>query len=250
MLKPEMILNLKQFGMNEYEAKSYAVLLKRGPLTASLISEYSQVPQSKVYEVMKSLRGKSFIEYFGTKPQRFKAIDPAFVLKNVLDFKKKQLDKLEKKSTELISGLKADTSIAEQEVWMSTGRDMFLRKFAEAAKNATTEIKLMTTDFTRNYDLDHALLGAVKQKVTIRALAPLELEYAGRIRARWYKNIGSFIKLANAPHHNFVIVDNAVAYIMINDNPEFSFITSTNRAIVDAVSHYFDHLWECGDDFG
>ena len=88
MMKTEVVSSLRHFGMNEYEAKSYAALIRKGPQTASSISKYSSVPQSKIYEVMRSLQNKALIECFDTKPQRFKAIDPSFAFKEMVKRRK------------------------------------------------------------------------------------------------------------------------------------------------------------------
>jgi len=241
-----MVSDLRQFGMNEYEAISYAVLVGKGPLTASLISKYSKVPQSKVYEVMRSLQDKAFIECFETKPQRFKAIDPSLALAELVSKKRSLINTLEQKAKQIADSLKIQDSLDEQEVWVSKGKSIFLKKLIEAVRDSTEEIRIMTSDFIRNPDLDDALMKANK-KVKIRILCPANISESSKVRSRWYNKIAD-IKIADSPNHNFIISNNT-AYIMTNDNPVFEFVTSSNKAIVNAVNHYFEHLWQCGDDF-
>jgi len=71
MLREDLVKSLKEFGLSEYEAKAYLVLTIHGPLTASSVSELSNVPQSKVYAVLKSLVSKYLAEYWNGKPLKY-----------------------------------------------------------------------------------------------------------------------------------------------------------------------------------
>jgi sugar-specific transcriptional regulator TrmB len=54
--------SLQEFGLTDYEIRSYTSLLEIGPATASQLSEASSVPYSKIYEVLGSLEKKGWIE--------------------------------------------------------------------------------------------------------------------------------------------------------------------------------------------
>src|SRR3970040_1550201 len=107
MFKEKLIADLKQFGLNEYESRTYVALTVNGPLTASQISEKSRVPQSKVYEVMRNLVSKNLAETWSSKPQKFKAIEPVYALKKIVDEKKNKLENLQDKSSKIINELKS-----------------------------------------------------------------------------------------------------------------------------------------------
>lgn len=81
MLKEDLIKDLKEFGLSEYEAKTYLALTIHGPLNASSISDFSKVPQSKIYEVLKSLVSKCLAEFCNGKPLKYRAVEPLFALK-------------------------------------------------------------------------------------------------------------------------------------------------------------------------
>ena len=83
--------------------------------------------------------------------------------------------------------------------------------------------------------------------MNIKILSPLDIPKSGKIRSEWYKK-NAQVREVDAPNHNFIISNNT-AYIMTNDKPEFEFVTSSNKAIVNAVNHYFEHLWQCGGNF-
>jgi sugar-specific transcriptional regulator TrmB len=47
---------LREMGLNAYEIDSYLVLLNGGQMTAMEVSEQANVPYSKMYEVLNSLK--------------------------------------------------------------------------------------------------------------------------------------------------------------------------------------------------
>ena len=78
----EIVNALRNLGFREYEAKVYAALIVRGELTASEIHKVSGVPRTKVYEVLRNLEDKGFVEVIKSSPASFRAIDPEMVLED------------------------------------------------------------------------------------------------------------------------------------------------------------------------
>ena len=61
MIKKELISKLKDFNLNTYESKIWVALLMRGSATAGKLSELTDVPRSRCYDVLESLEKKGFI---------------------------------------------------------------------------------------------------------------------------------------------------------------------------------------------
>ncbi|MDH5782875.1 MAG: TrmB family transcriptional regulator, partial [Candidatus Bathyarchaeota archaeon] len=53
---------LRELGLTQYETRAYLALVDKGVLTASQISEYADVPYSKIYEVLASLEKKGWVK--------------------------------------------------------------------------------------------------------------------------------------------------------------------------------------------
>ncbi len=72
--------SLQEFGLTDYEIRSYASLLEIGPATASELSEASGVPYSKIYEVLGSLEKKGWIEMEHGRPSKYYPKPPSVAL--------------------------------------------------------------------------------------------------------------------------------------------------------------------------
>lgn len=64
---------LKDFRFSDYEIRVLLALVMEGEMTASELAEKSGVPRTSVYEVVRSLESKGFVESFG-KPLKFRAL--------------------------------------------------------------------------------------------------------------------------------------------------------------------------------
>jgi sugar-specific transcriptional regulator TrmB len=70
----EVVELLRGYGLNGYEAKAYFTLLAVGESKAGDVARKAGVPQSKVYDVLDTLREKGFVEQNeDTRPKEYKA---------------------------------------------------------------------------------------------------------------------------------------------------------------------------------
>jgi sugar-specific transcriptional regulator TrmB len=70
IMQKDFIEKLKVFGLNSYEAKIWVALLSRGVSSAGELSDISNVPRSRSYDVLESLEKKGFI----TRGRGFRSI--------------------------------------------------------------------------------------------------------------------------------------------------------------------------------
>ena len=67
---------LREMGLNAYEIDTYLVLVSGGQLTAMDISERANVPYSKMYEVLNSLKEKGWIKSTESRPFKYYPVPP------------------------------------------------------------------------------------------------------------------------------------------------------------------------------
>ena len=244
MPKPASIEDLKKMGLNKYEAQAYLNLATHGPLPASLIAEKSSIPQSKVYEVMRSLISKSFVESWKTKPQRFKAVDPMFVFRRIIEDKRSYLRSLEEKSNQIIENLKKYKREDDFTFWAGKGQPAFLERITEMLGRIESSGCLTTTNFYRHYLLDDAFLSLFRKGVNVKILSVSSLDDHRIARASWYAKHGADIRVIPMNIKPvFGMGDYKEAIIKIDRDVENEFLWTNNLFLVDVIRHYFEDLW-------
>ncbi|MFQ6020624.1 MAG: TrmB family transcriptional regulator [Candidatus Aenigmatarchaeota archaeon] len=250
MLKEDLIKDLRQFGLNEYEAKAYLALTVYGPLTASQISEKSKIPQSKVYEIMRSLITKSLAESWETKPRKFKAIEPVFGLKKIIEERRRKIEMLKKKSMMIVREIKPLNNNNGYELWTSKGKKAFLEKAVEIIERSNKFGYATTSRFSRYPLLDEAFLRALKRGVKIRMLGTDLLDNARRARASWYAKQGADVRILPMDIHPILgLGDDKEVCVRIDNPAECDFIWSNNPALINIMKTYFENLWEDAEKF-
>jgi sugar-specific transcriptional regulator TrmB len=84
-INPELISNLEKLGLTENEAKAYVGLVSLREATAREIHELTNVPRAKIYEILKVLTKKGFLEVRQGTPTHFRAVDPKQVIAKIKD---------------------------------------------------------------------------------------------------------------------------------------------------------------------
>jgi sugar-specific transcriptional regulator TrmB len=72
----DLIGNLEEFGLSQYEARAYLTMIGKGSLSASEIAYYSHLPRTKIYLTLKKLEKKGLSVISQQKPLICSAINP------------------------------------------------------------------------------------------------------------------------------------------------------------------------------
>jgi HTH-type transcriptional regulator, sugar sensing transcriptional regulator len=99
----DLVGNLEEFGLSQYEARAYLTMIGKGSLSASEIAYYSHLPRTKIYLTLKKLEKKGLSVISQQKPLICSAINPTEAFeenviiqeKRLMDMKK-VIDKLQK----------------------------------------------------------------------------------------------------------------------------------------------------------
>lgn len=100
---------LKQFDLNEYEAKTYVGLLQLGDAEASEVAEEAGVPSARVYDVLRSLEKKGMVTKQPTSPKKYSANHAERVLEHLIyrirKSNQERVSFLQNKKDELVESL-------------------------------------------------------------------------------------------------------------------------------------------------
>lgn len=220
----------KIFGLNLYEVRVWTALLSRGVSTAGELSDISNVPRSRTYDILESLEKKGFVIMKLGKPIKFVALKPTEVVERVKrntmreaqDMSKrldelKESDVLGELSTLYTTGIKyvepTDLSGAIR------GRHNIYNHMEMMIRNAEKNVTIATTSdgLNRKFEsLRTAIEKAKKRGVSVRIVAP--------ITPKNYKVAKEMAKIADVRHGKvkarFALADGKEMMFLVMDDEE------------------------------
>lgn len=191
IIKDEFLSRIRKiFDLNLYEAKVWTALLSRGTSTAGELSNISDVPRSRTYDILESLEKKGFILMKIGKPIKFVALKPEEVIERVkknmvveAQEKSKRLEKL--KGEDILDELNGLFQNGIKFVEPSDlsgslrGRQNVYNHLDMMIRSAEKTITIVTTAEGLNKKIEvlmSALEKAKKRGVTVRVAAPITEE--------------------------------------------------------------------------
>ena len=230
IIKDEFLSRLRKiFDLNLYEAKVWTALLSRGVSTAGELSNISDVPRSRTYDILESLEKKGFIVMKIGKPINFVALKPEEVIERVkrnlvvnAQAKSKRLDSL--KGDEVLNELNSLFTNGVKFVEPSDlsgslrGRQNMYNHLDMMIRGAEKSITLVTTAEGLNRKLEHlmpAFEKAKKRGVIIKVAAPITKD---NIKVAKDLSKCAEVKNVSKPSGRFAIVDgNQLMFMLLDD---------------------------------
>ncbi len=233
IVKDEFLSRLRKiFDLNLYEVKVWTALLSRGTSTAGELSNISDVPRSRTYDILESLEKKGFIVMKLGKPIKFVALKPDEVVERV----KKNLVKYVADRTKRLDTLKGDEVLDELNGLFTKGvkfvepsdlsgsikgRQNLYNHLDMMIRDAERTITVVTTAEGINRKLE-ALMPSLdrckRRGVKIRIAAPIN---ANNVKvARELKKVAEVRDLGNM-RARFTIIDSKQIMFMLLDDEKF-----------------------------
>lgn len=73
-INPTRLEKMQEYGLTEYEARTYLALLDLGTATARDIANLSRVPRTKIYSVLDELHAKQLAQVIPERPKRYEVV--------------------------------------------------------------------------------------------------------------------------------------------------------------------------------
>ena len=233
IVKDEFLSRLRKiFDLNLYEVKVWTALLSRGTSTAGELSNISDVPRSRTYDILESLEKKGFIIMKLGKPIKFVALKPEEVVERV----KKNLMKKAQEKTKRLETLKGDEVLGELSSLFTQGvkfveptdlsgsmrgRQNLYNHLDMLIRDAEKTITIVTTAEGLNRKLEALMpsLEKVKKRgVKIMVAAPIG---SNNIKvAKEFKKVAE-VRNMDKINARFVIVDSSQVMFMLLDDEKF-----------------------------
>lgn len=261
----ETLDKLEDIGLNMYERKIYAALLGRGVSTAGELSEMTNVPRSRAYDVLESLAEKGFVVIKSSKPMEYVSIPPNEAIENI---KKQHQKDLEEKLSRLET-FKDSEAVQELEELYDQGVELvepsemsgslkgshqINQHLGTMFQEAQESIKIATTEKGLN-DLaeDHGdlLREARDEGVNVKILANVTDEnrdaYNQLSEFAEIRHMGEAADEFNIPNGRFAIIDDNLTMSMTHDEvhstQDTAFWTRSSHMSRETMEPVFDMLW-------
>jgi len=233
IVKEEFLSRLRKiFGLNLYEVKVWTALLSRGTSTAGELSNISDVPRSRTYDILESLEKKGFIIMKLGKPIKFVALKPEEVVERV----KKNLMVQAKEKTKRLETLRGDEVLEELSTLFTKGikfvepsdlsgslrgRQNLYNHLDMMVRDAEKTITIVTTAEGLNRKLE-ALMPSLekckKRGIKIRIAAPIDKNNL-KI-AKEFKKVAE-VRNIEKIKARFMVIDSTQLMFMLLDDEKF-----------------------------
>jgi sugar-specific transcriptional regulator TrmB len=263
IIKDEFLSRLRKiFDLNLYEAKVWTALLSRGVSTAGELSNISDVPRSRTYDILESLEKKGFIVMKIGKPIKFVALKPEEVVERVkknlvveATEKSKRLEKLKGEEVlEELNGLYDNGVKFVEPTDLSgslRGRQNVYNHLDMMIRAAEKQITLVTTAEGLNRKLESlmpTLEKAKKRGVNVRIAAPItkdnvkvakDFSKIGEIRDTAGVNLGGRFALIDSNQLMFLLLDDKTVH------PNYDVgVWLSAEFLAQSLENMFEHSWK------
>jgi len=127
---------MKELGFTTYEARAYLCLLRHNPASCYELSNYSGVPRSAIYGVVRRLESKGIANAIHAKPTRYIPLPPEQLIRLLENQFQKTLHDLK----ESLNEIKASNEM--EHLWNITGYENLILKAKELINSAQESIYL------------------------------------------------------------------------------------------------------------
>jgi sugar-specific transcriptional regulator TrmB len=265
----ETLDKLEDIGLNMYERKIYSALLGRGVSTAGELSEMTNVPRSRAYDVLESLAEKGFAVIKSNQPMEYVSIPPQQAIENI----KKQHQKELQEKLNRLDTFKDSEAVGELENLYSQGLELvepeemsgslkgshqINQHMGTMFQDASDSIKVVTSEKGLN-DLhdNHAdlLKEAREQGVNVRVLAPVTDE--NRESFEGLKEVADVKHLHgndfDVPNGRFAIIDNdaltmSMTHDEVHQTQDTAFWSKSDHMAEEMMEPVFDMLWKHAEE--
>ncbi|MFB6112175.1 MAG: TrmB family transcriptional regulator [Halobacteriaceae archaeon] len=174
--------DLRDLGLSEYEARAYRALLATGPTTARELSEASDVPMGRIYDVLNDLETQGLARSRAAgRPKKYVAVDPDPALDRLLEARRQDLEETAARYAETVEELKTDLeagAVDSEGFWTAVvGPDAVLDLLCERLETASERVVMVAGPVSTGFDLGEvgervadALEAATDREVDVRLL--------------------------------------------------------------------------------
>ena len=236
---------LREIGLTQYETRAYLHLIEKGATTASRISENTDVPYSKMYEVLDSLEKKGWIETKPGRPKTYYPKPPAEALEAARLRIENTMKAWSRSVIDELQPLYQKREIREKpDVWILRGEFDAIAKLKDVISNARTELMVAVPPLTK--PLLNAVLPMLKSLPETRVGFFLMVSRDQRETLGTLSRTGE-VRVKDNMFGGGIIADGREALLILGEEKPSLIIWSDHLGLVKFARDYFQHLWNTAE---
>lgn len=238
---------LREIGLSRYEIDAYVVLLESGQITATEISRKAQVPYSKVYEVLNSLKSKGWIKSIRGRPSRYYPTPPLDALASAKNRLEEQYKSWEQQVASELQPIYEKRELVEHpEILILHGQQRVIAKLEEIFGKARKEIMIALPQFIKNSVATAPIFlqSLQKARVDVKVMVAGEPESWSDLEA--FASAGE-LRIRDQMFGGGIIVDEKEAMLFLGEEKLSLVIWSNHAGLVKFARDYFQYLWDSSE---
>ncbi len=236
---------LKDLGLTQYEIKAYVALLARGQMPANLISRESEVPYSKIYEVLGNLEKKGWVETDHDRPARYYAKSPSMALETVKTKVESEIKRNENQVVRELQPLFENKETRERpSIWIVRGEFNILTRMRQVLSGCERELLIVIpTILDEVVELLTPILSTLKNrgvKMTIMTTKDVDTRVLNRLAYL------SELRVRDQMFGGGVICDGKEVILLLGEEEQTKStiaISSEHIGLAKLARSYFTYLW-------
>jgi sugar-specific transcriptional regulator TrmB len=237
---------LQEIGLTDYEIKAYVSLLSNPGVQASGVSKGSDVPISKIYEVLSNLERKGWVESQNTRPTKYFPKSPSTALQALKMRMEAELKSNEDHLLSELMPLYEQKEIQERpDIWIIRGDYNIIAKVSESIDRCKKELLVVIPSALNSVIelLIPALTSVRSSGVNVRILM------SGEISQKSVAKINTLAELRFKENMfgGGVIIDASEVVLLLGRSSEGTddlAIWSDHGGLSSFAKNYFEFLWK------
>lgn len=233
---------LKDLGLTEYETRAYIGLVSSGPSTAGDLSEASNVPHSRIYDVLSKLEKKGWIESQSGRPARYRAKPPSEALRLL---KIKQEQNLKRASETIQQELEPlyeeGGEVEKPDIWTIRGNREILERMEVMLTRSEIEVLISISSLPEEFSDIRNFARLVETKdLDLRILISEENDLIREIA----KSSNAQVRFRSPLFGGGMVVDGRETLLILGGEGRMLGIWSEEEGLAKYAKEYFEYLWE------
>jgi len=245
---------LKELGLEHYESKALALLLKE-KLNLRQISCKSKIPFGKVYSVIKKLKEKDLVKETNSRPKLIYVENASSVITRLIEDKKEKefgmTEKLKRFASEIDLSNKQETKFFQIGTSVEDNRKIQLRSFTEAKKEILQILNVYHKPNSNRESKtlwEKAIVNSVKRGIVFKAIYPKDIVLPKILKELSKEQPDNFqIKRYNTDFVRCDVVDNDRVLIKLVQQDPLQFggvFFIENEKMNNNLRKIFYEMWE------